>query len=145
MENGGLGVKLDQLDFVRLTYWAGAIVDALAAVQLLLPVGTRLLGFEGLRPPGAAGQPAVVAAVLMLGFSVLLIWAHLRTRERRAVLSVTLGVVVALTAGNVAFGASGTMAWSALLPSLAVQCVLIVMFSASVVFARAAAIERGIA
>jgi hypothetical protein len=130
------------LDFVRATYWIGAIVDALAAVQLLTPAGTRVLGFAGLRAPGAAGQPAIVAAVLMLGWSVVLVWAHLRTRERRAVLAITLGVVLALAAGNIALGAAGAMAWSALAPTLAIQAVLTALFAASIIIARKAALER---
>jgi hypothetical protein len=142
-------MKLDSLDFVRATYWLGAIVDALAAVQLLTPIGVRVLGFEGLRAPGAAGQPAVIAAVLMLGFSAILVWAHLRTRERRSVLAITLGVVLALAVGNVALGVSGAMSWSALAPTLAIQAVLAVMFGSAVPVARRAALastaESGVA
>jgi hypothetical protein len=135
-------MKLERLDFVRLTYWVGAIVDALAAAQLLTPTGSRLLGFPGLRAPGAAGQPAVVADVLMLGFSAMLVWAHLRTRERRAVLGITLGVVLALAASNVTAGLSGTTPWSELAPPLAIQAVLTVLFATSVRIAAQAAAER---
>jgi hypothetical protein len=130
------------LGFVRATYWVGAIVDALAAVQLLVPAGTRVLGFEGLRAPGAAGQPAIVAAVLMLGFSAILVWAHLRTRERRAVLTITLAVVLALAVGNIALGASGAMTWAALAPTLVIQVVLTAMFATSIPIARRAARAR---
>jgi hypothetical protein len=130
------------LDFVRATYWIGAIVDALAAVQLLTPTGTRVLGFEGLRAPGAAGQPAVIAAVLMLGFSAILVWAHLRTRERRAVLAITLVAILGLAAGNVALGLSGAMTWGALAPTLAIQAALTAMFASSIPIARKAALAR---
>lgn len=130
------------LGFVRATYWVGAIVDALAAVQLLTPAGTRVLGFEGLRAPGATGQPAIVAAVLMLGFSAILVWAHLRTRERRAVLAITLAVVLALAAGNVALGASGAMPWTTLASTLVIQAVLTAMFATSIPIARRAARAR---
>ena len=130
------------LDFVRATYWIGAIVDALAAVQLLLPTSSQLLGFPGLRAPGSAGQPAIVAAVLMLGFSAVLVWAHLRTRERRAVLAITLAVVLALAAGNIALGASGAMPWARLAPSLVIQAVLAALFGLSIPIARKAALGR---
>ena len=130
------------LDFVRATYWIGAIVDAAAAAQLLTPVGTRLFGFPGLRAPGAAGQPAVIAAVLMLGWSVLLVWAHLRTRERRTVLAITLGVVLALAAGNIALGLSGATPWTQLVPTLAIQAVLTALFATAIPLARAAALAR---
>jgi hypothetical protein len=131
------------LNFVRATYLTGAIVDALAAVQLLMPTNVQLLGFTGLRHPGPAGQPAVIAAVLMLGFSAILVWAHRRTIERRAVLAITLGVVVALAAGNVALGVSGAMSWMSLAPTLAIQAVLAALFGTCIPITRRAALERG--
>ena len=130
------------LDFVRATYWIGAIVDALAAVQLLMPQGSRLFGFVGMRAAGAAGQPAIIAATLMLGWSVVLVWAHLRTRDRRAILAITLLVVLALAAGNIALGATGGIAWQSLLPTLAIQAILTALFGLSIPIARHAALAR---
>ena len=130
------------LNFVRGTYWLGAIVDALAAVQLLLPTSRSLLGFPGLRASGVAGQPAIMAAVLMLGWSVVLVWAHLRTRERRAVLAITLGVVLALAVSNIAYGLSGSLPWAQLAAPLAIQAVLGTMFGLSIPIARRAALAR---
>ena len=135
---------LTRLDFVRATYWIGAFVDIGAAVQLLRPTGTKLLGFPGLRAPGAAGQPAIVAAVLMLGWAAVLIWAHLRTRERRSVLAVTLAVVLGLTAGDFALGIAGAIPWAQLAPTLVIQAALVALFGSSFAIARAAAIERGV-
>jgi len=137
--------SLTKLDFVRATYWIGAFVDIAAAVQLLRPTGSTLLGFPGLRAPGAAGQPAIVAAVLMLGWAAELIWAHLRTRERRTILAITLVVVVGLAAGNLALGATGAAGWAQLAPTLVIQAVLVALFGSSFAIARAAAIESGVA
>jgi len=133
------------LDFVRATYWLGAIVDALAAVQLLLPTSAKLLGSPGLRAPGAAGQPAIVAATLMLGWSAVLLWAHLRTRERRTVLAITLVVVLALAAGNVVAGVTGVTPWAQLALPLSIQLVLTVAFGLSISIARKAAVASGVA
>jgi hypothetical protein len=119
------------VNFVRATYWLGAIVDALAGVQLLLPRGTSLLGFPGLRPGGAAGQPAVVAAVLMFGFAAVLIWAHLRTVERRTVLAITLAVVLGLAAGNVVLAVTAALTWADVAPTLVIQAILATMFAVS--------------
>jgi hypothetical protein len=119
------------LNLVRLTYWLGALVDALAGVQLLLPTSVTFLGFTGLRAPGAAGYPAVTAAVLMFGFSAILVWAHLRTVDRRRVLLFTLLVVIALALSNVVFCASGVLPWSELIPPLLIQSVLIALFAIS--------------
>jgi hypothetical protein len=127
------------LDFVRATYWIGAIIDALAAVQLLMRTGSQFLGFAGQRASGAPGQPAIVAAVLMLGWSAVLVWAHLRTRERRGVLAITLGVILALAAVNVALAAIGALPWSQVAAPLVVQAVLATMFAFSFRIATKAA------
>jgi hypothetical protein len=130
------------LQFVRATYWLGAIVDALAAVQLMTPVGATVLGFPGMRAHGAAGQPAVMAAVLMLGWSVVLIWGHLLTRDRRTLLPITLGVILALAASNIVLGATGALPWSQLIAPLLIQSVLAVMFAMSFRIATVAALTR---
>lgn len=119
------------LNLVRATYWLGAIVDLLAGVQLLTPVSSAILGFPGLRAPGAAGTPAIVAAVLMFGFTAILIWAHRRTVDRRQILLITLCVVVALAGVNIASGASGTLPWPQLLGPLSIQAVLAILFAVS--------------
>lgn len=137
--------KLVKLDFVRATYWLGAIVDALAGVQLLTPVGTKVLGFEGLRAPGAAGAPAITAAALMFAWSAVLIWAHLRTRQRRTILAITGVLVFALAAANVTYGVTGVEPWADLAAPLAIQAVLLVMFSVAHSIARAAARDLGVA
>jgi hypothetical protein len=133
------------LDLVRLTYWIGAIVDALAGIQLLLPSSVVILGFRGLRLPGAAGYPAVIAAVLMFGFSAILVWAHLRTVERRRILVVTLVVVLALAAADIVFGATGMVPWSRLTVPLGIQAVLVALFASSYFVAAREAVRRNAA
>jgi heme A synthase len=130
------------LDFVRASYWLGAFANIGAAVRLLTPTSGKALGFTGLRAPGASGQPAIVAATLSIGFAVVLVWAHLRTRERRSVLTIALLVALALAAGNIALGLTGAIAWTQLAPTLAIQAVLVVLFALSARIARAAALER---
>ena len=122
---------------LRIGFWTGAIVDLVAAVQLLLPTSFKLFVFQGLRPAGSAAQGAIVAAVLLLGFSGLLLWADRRPLERRAVLGVTLGVVGLLALGNVWLGASGSMAWAELAPTLAIQALLAALFLAGLAATRA--------
>ena len=128
------------LDFVRATYWLGAFASIGGAVQLLRPAGSSLLGFPGLRAPGAAGQSATIAAVLMLGWAAVLVWGHLRTRERRTLLVIQLAVLSGLATVNVTLGATGLVEWTQLAPALAVQIVLAVMFAQSFAIARKAAL-----
>ena len=116
---------------VRFTCWAGAIIDILAGIQLLVPEHIRLLGFEGMRPAGIAGVPAIMAAVLMFGFTAILVWAQVRPVERRAVLPITLAVIVSLTVLNIVLGVEGLRPWETLIPSLCIQTVLTILFTTS--------------
>lgn len=136
-------MKLGRLDFVRLTYWVGAIVCVLAAVQYALPTSATLLGFPGQRPAGPAGQMALVGATLFAGWAAVLVWAHLRTRERRAVLAVAFFMVLGFIAGNLVYASIGILGWPATTPTIAVEAILAAMFGASFLIARAAARERG--
>jgi hypothetical protein len=133
------------LNFVRGTYWLAAIANVLAAVQLMMPTSMSLLGFPGLRAPGAAGQPALSAAALSIGWSFVLVWAHLRTRQRRAILSIALGLTFAMAGVNMLLGLTGAVPWSQLVGSLLIQTVFAVLFGVSIVIARRAAIASGVA
>lgn len=113
----------------RFACWVGAVVDLLAGIQLLLPSSTHVLGFAGLRASGGAGLPATMAAVLMFGFSGILLWAQSRIVKRRAVMLVTLLVVVALAAANLTFGLLGDITWAALAGPLLIQTGLTALFS----------------
>jgi hypothetical protein len=121
---------------LRISYWTGALIDGLAAVQVLLPASVTVLAFQGLSPGGAAARPALMAAVLMLGFAGLLLWADRRPFERRGVLGITLLVVMGLAAANAYLGLSGARPWADLLPSLAIQAALAVLFSVALTTAR---------
>ena len=132
------------LNFVRATYWLAAVAYVLAAVQLMMPTSMTILGFAGLRAPGAAGQPAVVAAVLYVGWSFVLIWAHLRTRQRRAILAISLGVTFATAGVNLLLGLTGAVTWDHLIGTLVFQALFAVLFGVSIVIARRAAIATGV-
>jgi len=120
---------------VRFTYWAGAAIDVLAGIQLLMPEHMALLGFQGMRPSGVAAMPAITAAVLMFGFTAILMWAGFCPVERRFVLLVTLGVIVTLASVNVMSGVMGWQSWDTLIAPLLIQTVLTTLFTTSYVIA----------
>ena len=120
---------------IRFTCWLGAIIDVLAGVQFLLPRSATVFGFEGQRPPGAVGLPAITAAVLMFGFTAILVWAQARPIERRAVLLITLAVIVSLAVVNLVAGCTGVRPWNRLLPALCIQTVLGTLFAVSYIAA----------
>lgn len=120
-----------EVRLARFACWLGALVDVLAAVQLMLPSSATILGFLGLRFPGAAGVPAVSAAVLMLGFAAVLVWAQQKVVSRRAILLITLAVVLLLALANVVHALAGTLPFGAVIGPLAIQLVLIGLFARS--------------
>ena len=125
--------------FVRGTYVAGAVVDILAGIQLLVPEHVGMVVFEGMRPQGVAGLTAITAAVLMFGFAAILIWAQFRSIERRVVLLITLTVIVSLATVNIVLGVKGLQSWRILIPSLCIQAVLSTLFTTSYLIAVRAA------
>ena len=72
-----------------------------------------------------------MAAVLMFGFTAILVWAQVRPVERRAVFPITLAVIVSLTVLNIVLGVEGLRSWETLIPSLCIQTVLTILFTTS--------------
>jgi len=85
----------DAVRWLRISYWAGAILDALAALSMLSP---RLFAATNGLPdfhPGADYRYAMgMGASLMLGWTALLLWADRKPLERKGVLLITLAPVV---------------------------------------------------
>jgi len=79
---------------LRAFCWIGAAVDALAVVALLSPAVSR--GMLGVDVPPTAGLVYAMrtGAALMLGWTLLLVWASLRPLERRAVVLLTVVPVI---------------------------------------------------
>lgn len=78
-------------NWLRLTFWIGAFVDAAAALMLTFPaINTFMTGL-----PPAADSPVyrnanATAAALMWGWTVLLIWASYQPVQRKNVMTITL-------------------------------------------------------
>lgn len=116
--------------WLRISYWTGAAIDALAAIQMLFPsifaLVNKPVGFQ----PGADYRYAMgTGASLMLGWTALLIWADRRPVERKGVLLITVfpaifGLVVnearAVSAGFIEVGAAA--------PIWALQAALVALF-----------------
>ncbi len=116
--------------WLRISYWIGAVVDALAAVQMLWPSLFKL----AMRPPGFA--PGVeyryamgMGASLMIGWTALLVWADRKPMERKGVLPLTVLPVIAGLAANEARGVlEGFLPAVAVLPIWALQGALGALF-----------------
>jgi hypothetical protein len=137
----------ESVRWLRISYWIGAVVDAIAAVQMLCPplfgFGMGLKGFN----PGADYRYAMgMGASLMLGWTALLIWADRRPVERMGVLPLTVVPVIAGIALNEAVGVgAGFLPVAAIAPIWALQAGLTILFLAAYFHARRALAADGAA
>ncbi len=121
----------------RIALWTGAVVDALAAPQLVLPTTFVVGSFSGLRPPGGeGGQLALESAALLLGWSMIEVWAAQRPDERQVVMFVGLGVLTVFLVQNLWLLTGGSADTAATLPIVDLQVCLVVLFVAGIVAVR---------
>jgi hypothetical protein len=115
---------------LRLAFLVGAVTDALALVPMLSFRAARLLwGFEGVGGPYRFAMG--YGATLMAGWTLLLLWASRRPIERAFVAALTMLVIVGLVATEIAAVASGDLATSRMVPTWALQAVLLALFGAA--------------
>jgi len=115
---------------LRIGYWSGAVLDGLMVIPMLLPaIGGRLFGIDQFRPGTDYPYAMMVAASLMLGWTVLLIWADRRPVERKGVLLITaIPVVAGLMLAGLYGVASGLVRAGSMAPTWAIQGMLLALF-----------------
>jgi len=115
--------------WLRISYWAGATADAAAAVAMLFPaVGAALYGMEAFEAGSEYRYAMRLGASLMIGWTLLLIWADRRPLERRGVLPITVVVIVGLASAGAYAVEAGLIARSMMLPTWVLQGVLSLLF-----------------
>jgi len=117
-----------QQQWLRRAFAAGAVTDALALVPMLVPAMARLLwGFDDQN--GAYRFAMGYGASLMLGWTVLLVWAWQRPLERAFVAALTVIVIYGLIATEVVAVVSGHLAWWRMAGTWVLQLGLLAMFA----------------
>ncbi len=115
---------------LRTAFLLGALTDALALIPMLFPSMTELLW--GFRPvPGPYSFAIGYGASLMLGWTLLLVWAYQRPLERRFVAALTVVVIYGLIATEVAAVSQGHMALWRMLPTWCLQGLLLILFASA--------------
>lgn len=117
--------------WLRISYWAGAIVDGLAAVFMLATaifgVGGRV---SGLVPDAEYRYALGLGGSLMAGWTALLIWADRKPLERKGVLLLTVFPVIT---GIVVTGIAAVMAdlvpLSKMLPAIIIPALVAVLMT----------------
>jgi len=111
--------------FLRISYWAGAILDALAFLIMMFPPLFALNnGLKNLSPGVDYRYAMGMGAPLMLAWTVLLLWADRKPLERRVILPITLLVVLGEVAVEIYGVTAGFIAAPAMLLTWIIQLVL---------------------
>jgi FtsH-binding integral membrane protein len=130
-------MKKNVILWLRVSYWAGAVLDLLAGLTMLFPalfaVNKQLSSFY---PTPAYRYAMGMGAPLMLGWTVLLLWADRKPLERKGILPITLLVVFGLVVNEIVAARTGYITAAALVPTWVVQAVLTALFIFSYLNAR---------
>ena len=120
----------DAVRWLRISYWAGAILDALAALSMLSPdLFAATNGLTDFRP-GLEWRFAMgMGASLMLGWTALLLWADRKPLERKGVLLITvLPVVLGLAVNEIVAVRAGFLPIATTIPVWIAQAVITGLF-----------------
>ncbi|MDH3654784.1 MAG: CoA-binding protein [Myxococcales bacterium] len=134
---------MPEIRWLRISYWLGAAIDALAAAAMLFPdLGRLVYGISEFQPGADYRYAMGLGASLMLGWSVLLLWADRDPLARRGVLPITVFVVAGLAWAGASAVSSGLIPLPRMIPTWVMQGVLAALFLYSYLRAsRAAAME----
>ena len=115
--------------FLRISYWAGAILDGIAFFIMMFPFLFALNGGLTNFNPGVEYRYAMgMGAPLMLGWTILLLWADRKPMERKGILLTTLLVVLGEVATEIFGVMTGFIAVSAMLLTWGIQFGVGVLF-----------------
>lgn len=115
--------------WLRISYWAGAVLDLLAGLTMLFPalfvINNQLSSFY---PTPAYRYAMGMGAPLMLAWTVLLLWADRKPLERKSLLPITLLVVIGEVINEIVAATTGYISVGALVPTWIIQAVLTALF-----------------
>lgn len=118
--------------WLRVSYWAGAILDLLAGLTMVFPGLFALMNHPVDFQPGLDYRYAMgMGAPLMFAWAVLLLWAERKPLERRGILPLTLLVVAGEITTQVWGLLAGYVPLLPLLPTFVMQTFLIALFAFS--------------
>ena len=123
--------------WLRISYWVGAIADGIVAMVMFAEaILARPSPLTHYVPEIPYRYAMGLAGSLMLGWTILLIWANRKPVERRGVLLITNVVILGLMASGLFAVSAGYMPVAAVVPILVFQAALIVLFTSSYVASR---------
>jgi hypothetical protein len=132
-------MKKNVILWLRISYWAGAVLDLLAGLTMLFPalfvINNQMSSFY---PTPAYRYAMGMGAPLMLAWTVLLLWANRKPLERKGILPITLLVIFGLVVNEIVAARTGYISTGALTPTWIIQTILTTLFLFSYLNARKA-------
>ncbi len=118
---------------LRISYWFGAVIDGGMVIPMLSPsVGGAMLGIDNFNPGNEYKYAMMIGASLMLGWTVLLIWADRKPVERKGILLITvIPVVFGLVLAGIFAVSVRMIKIESMIPTWVVQAIVLILFSYS--------------
>ena len=115
---------------LRISYWFGAVLDGFMVIPMLFPgIAGVMFGIDNFNPGNDYKYAMMVSASLMLGWTVLLIWADRKPVERKGVIMITvIPVVVGLILAGTFAVYCGLIKIEKMIPTWIIQSVLLILF-----------------
>ena len=119
-----------KIRWLRISYWAGAVADGLAALAMIFPaLGKLMFGLTDFAPGPDYDFAMGLGAALMLGWTALLLWADREPLAHRDVLLLTIfPVIFGIVATEIRAVVSGFIAVGWMAPLWVMQAALTVLF-----------------
>ena len=116
--------------FLRASYWLGAILDGIMVIPMLFPrIGGKMFGIANFNPGNDYKYAMMVGASLMLGWTVLLIWADRKPVARKGVILITImPVVIGMILAGLFAVKVGLIQWQNMIPTWILQALLLILF-----------------
>ncbi len=119
----------NRITWLRVSYWAGALTDAIAALRMMFPQLANGVEYRYAMGLGAS---------LVLGWALLLIWADRKPFERKGVLLLTVfPVITGIIIAEVYAYIAGFMEFESVLPTVVFLLALSALMAVSYLRARA--------
>ena len=136
---------MPEIRWLRISYWVGAVADGIVGVLMFFPeLGRAAYGDPNFEPSADYRYAMRFGASLMLGWTVLLLWADRKPVERRGVLPITLFVIAGLAWAGAYAVSADLVSLSRMVPSWGFQALLVALFLYSYVRSARADAEASI-
>jgi len=115
--------------WLRISYWIGATVDFIAGWIMLVPALFVFMNQPAVFHPADEYRYAMgMGAPLMFGWTLLLLWADRKPLERKAILPITLLVILGEIITQVWGVSVGYVPLDAVASTFIIQAVLVSLF-----------------